>query len=661
MTTTNNFNGMPQYLQSLNERQREAVVAKEGPVLILAGAGAGKTKTITHRILHIIKEGAAPESILAITFTNKAAGEMRERVHKLLREDQGLNVPISFEGTPFVSTFHSLGVHIMRESGSALGIPRRFTIFDRNDSKRAVKEAVEYCDFDPKQLEPGKVLNAISRAKGNMQTVHEYEAGAGNDYFPTIVARIWRRYEKILQDEKALDFDDLLLKTALLLRDNKEVREHYQNIWKYIHIDEYQDTNKVQYYIARLLAEKTRNICVVGDIDQSIYSWRGADISNILSFEEDYPEAKTVILEENYRSTQTILDAANEIIKKNKRRREKHLFTRKGKGEKIGLFGAYDEAEEAYFIAGKAKRLIEEGVSPREIAVLYRANFQSRVLEEAFISTNVPYQVLGTRFFERKEVKDILSFIRVALNPECLADLKRVINVPARGIGKVTLLKVLSGQREQLSGVIRKKVDDFFTLLERIAAVAAKERPSETVKFVLVASGLEALLKDGTDEDLERLQNIRELVTLATKYDGMSPEEGIEKLLEDAALASDQDSLQKNEDAIKLMTVHAAKGLEYDYVFIAGLEQDLFPHKRREESGGNHDQEEERRLFYVALTRARKKLYLSFAGIRTIFGMRQVNVPSEFVIEIDESLIEPEERNEGLNPGSPWRKTVYFD
>jgi len=647
------------HLEGLNARQRQAAEHKDGPLLILAGAGAGKTKTVTYRILNLIKNGVAPQEILAITFTNKAAKEMRERVDHLLGTDTDINRPISMQERPFMSTFHSLGVHIIKEQAQHLGLTRHFTIFDRTDSKRAVKEAVEEARLDPKQFDPGKILNAISREKGNLHTAKTYAAKVGNDFFPRIVADVWQRYEAILAKEKALDFDDLLLKTALLLRDKPEILEHYQNVWKYIHIDEYQDTNKVQYQIAKLLANKHKNICVVGDIDQMIYSWRGANIENILNFEKDYPEATVVLLEENYRSTQTILTAANRAIQKNKNRREKNLFTNNGAGEPIGVYSGYDEADEAEFIAEKAQELIKNGVSPREIAVLYRANFQSRVLEEALLRTNTPYQVLGTRFFERKEVKDVLSYLRAALNPESLADIKRIINVPARGIGKVTVLKVLSDQKDTLPAATKKKIDDFYTSLENIKQYALSRKPSETIKFILGASGIEQSFKDAnTDEDTERLENIKELVTLATKYDNEDPQEGIEQLLADAALASDQDSLIKNQDAVKLLTVHASKGLEFDYVFISGLEENLFPHERMGGKDEDKDLEEERRLFYVALTRARKKLYLSHAGSRTIFGSKQMNLPSEFIVELDEDLIE------GENRSNPWRKpikTIYFD
>jgi DNA helicase-2/ATP-dependent DNA helicase PcrA len=666
------------YLESLNDPQREAATHTEGPLLILAGAGAGKTKTVTYRILHLIKSGIAPKNILAITFTNKAAKEMKERIEKLINEDREINLPIShmsqYGDKPFMSTFHSLGVHIIKENAQLLGLPRHFAIFDKSDSKRAIKEAIEEAGLDPKQFEPGKIMNAISKAKGDLMTAESFAEKAGNQYFFRIVADIWKRYEAALRREKALDFDDLLLKTVLLLRNNKEVLEHYQNVWTHIHVDEYQDTNKVQYSITKMLAKKHRNICVVGDIDQMIYSWRGADIQNIMDFEKDYPDAKVVLLEENYRSTQTILTAANRVIVKNKNRREKNLFTKNGEGEPIGVFAGYDEADEAEFIAEKAGELIRKGVDAKEIAVLYRANFQSRVLEEAFLHNSIAYQVLGVRFFERKEIKDILSYLRAALNPDSMADMKRVINVPARGIGKVTVLKIFSGQRDTLPAATKKKVDDFFTILGAIKIKAETEKPSEIIKYIIKVTGIEHTLKQAnTEEDQERLENIKELVTLATKYDdesgpafaeasagkqeGEQINPGVDSLLADAALATDQDSLIKDQSAVKLMTIHASKGLEFDYVFISGLEENLFPHQRMGDEK-DVDMEEERRLFYVALTRARKRLFLTYAGMRTIFGSKQINIPSEFMVEMDEDLIQAEERT-GSRRGNI--KTIYFD
>jgi DNA helicase II / ATP-dependent DNA helicase PcrA len=641
-------------LSGLNDKQKEAVLATEGALLVLAGAGAGKTKTIAERIRHLVKKGVAPSSILAITFTNKAAKEMRDRVNNMLSADRDINRPISMSERPFVSTFHSLGVHILKEQSQRAGLNRHFSIFDRDDSKKAVKEALEKRNLDTKMHEPGRILGIISREKGRGVTAEEYAVRMEGGYFSNIVGEVWTEYEKILKRDGALDFDDLLLRTMLLLRNDLQVRNYYRNIWKYIHIDEYQDTNHVQYEISKLLVDDKHNVCAVGDIDQNIYSWRGADIKNILDFEKDYPEAKIILLEENYRSTKTILEAANIVIEKNKLRRKKNLFTGNDVGDKIGIFQGYDEVSEAEFIAMKSKELISNGMKPENIAVLYRANFQSRVLEESFMQNTIPYQLLGTRFFERKEIKDILAYLRASLNPDCLSDIKRVINVPARGIGKVTIIKIFGGEEESLPPATRNKINNFRRLLADIGEKAKTSRPSETVAYILSASGLETEWKQGKDEDIDRLENAYELVSFAGRYDSLEPLLGIEKFLEDAALNSDQDELKEERSAVRLMTVHASKGLEFDVVFIAGLEDGLFPHQKITKEGiSPAEAEEERRLFYVAITRAKKKVYLSYAQVRTIFGSRQVNIPSEFVFDIPEKLVDEEEFEEEGIPRKP--------
>ncbi len=645
------------HLENLNENQRKAVMQKDGPLLILAGAGAGKTKTITHRILHLIREGVAPENILAITFTNKAAKEMRDRVEELLSKEKSVNRPTTMFERPFVSTFHALGVHILRENARLLNIPRRFTIFDRNDSSAAIREALKSLNLDPKQFEPGRLLSVISREKGNGVSVSDFELRDGRDFMGKVLKSVWEKYEETLQREKALDFDDLLLKTLFLLKKHPEIKERYVKIWRYIHIDEYQDTNVVQYEIAKLLSEKHHNLCVVGDIDQSIYSWRGADFKNIMRFEKDYPSAIVILLERNYRSTKTILEAANMVIEKNTMRKKKNLFTENEIGEKISLYGSFDEEDEAYFVAGKCQALIEGGVSPNEIAVLYRANFQSRILEEAFLSGNIPYQVLGVRFFERKEVKDVLSYIKAALDEENLSDLKRIINIPTRGIGKTTILKIFSGKEHELPEATRKKIKDFREMLGRIRENVEKAKPSEVLFQIITESGMKKAFEEGGVEGLERLENISELVSLSQKYDFLPAPEGIERLLTDSALQSDQDEMKENFSGVKLMTVHASKGLEFEYVFITGLEEDLFPHVKPDGEKKNLEEvEEERRLFYVALTRAKKKLFLSYASVRTIFGSRQVNIPSEFLSDISEELIE-----NGKRDGEEGGKVVYLE
>lgn len=1008
----------------LNPAQEKAARHKNGPLLIIAGAGAGKTKTLTHRILNLIKSGVEPRKILAITFTNKAAREMGERVRALLAKERG-----GLDGVndrPFVSTFHSLGLHILRENAQKIGLTRHFSIFDQDDSVRAVKEAIKNEGLDPKQFEPGRIRSVISKYKGDLITMEEYSATA-DEYFPKIVVRVWKRYEHLLAKEKALDFDDLILKAVNLLRSDESVLSHYQNRWHYIHVDEYQDTNVSQYELTKLLTGPRDNICVVGDSDQclttgtmitmensetkpiervkigdvvlsnygsgdcrgarvediftktysgnlirltfgnmdrlistpehmhfagyrlglapqyhftylmwkngvgfrlgilriytrgqkrpmvgfaqranqehadklwiisahkspnearvleyelslryriptlpfvarkgfsengyvhdqkiidqifskfdtdktgkelldhygfsinyphhraqsrnsnrrnititlcgdrrgktpmhritmvgndkkgretllklglpvrrakkgssswrfeivssdykklvkiagtindafgeinvidnarlgkqqnniiesnslpflpaasilpgmvmfdgsggycvvrkvecfktkkvrlydlnvehthnfiannitthnSIYSWRGANLKNILNFEKDYPGATVVLLEENYRSTQNILEVAGSIIKKNKIRKEKNLFTKNEVGEKISIYAAYDEGDEARFVAEKARALIAKGVPKEEIAVLYRANFQSRALEEAFLSADVPYQVLGTKFFERKEVKDVLSYIRASLNDGSLSDIKRIINVPPRGVGPATIIKVFAGKESSLTPAMREKITIFKKLLVDIRESCETKKVSEAVKFVIKKTGIEKMLMSGGDEDKERFENLMELVTLATKYDIHAGKDGIEKLLDDASLASDQDSLDHSKNkqkAVRLMTVHASKGLEFRYVFITGLEADLFPHRKiNSENVSEEQEEEERRLFYVALTRAKEKLYLTFTEVRTIFGSRQINTPSEFLGEIRHDLVEFEIRD---NPG---HRVVYLD
>ncbi|KKS24284.1 MAG: hypothetical protein UU82_C0008G0005 [Candidatus Nomurabacteria bacterium GW2011_GWC2_41_8] len=742
-----------EHLKGLNKEQKEAALHIKGPLLIVAGAGAGKTKTITHRIVNLIKNGVAPEKILAVTFTNKAAKEMRDRIQTAIfsfdSRRGGENFPMrgvsqadgprgsaprargdsdpaeEESSTPFFCTFHSLGVHIIKENARLLGLTRYFTILDEGDAASLIKEIMKEIGIDPKQYDPKKIKNIISREKGKFTHLSTY-AESVNNTIGKIVAQVWNLYEKRKMKENALDFDDLLLKAVKLLKDNVEIRKVYQEKWEYIHVDEYQDTNEVQYLMSKLLSENNHNICVVGDADQNIYSWRGANLKNILSFEKDYPSAKIILLEQNYRSTKNILEAANVIIKKNIYRPDKNLFTDNKIGEKIGLYEALDENDEADFVAIKILELLDgsvgssfsqvlgnnpqtirkstpgyakenkagvslRGVSqadgPRgsapsadgdsdpaetaparlsEVAILYRANFQSRALEEAMLRYNIPYQVLGVKFFERKEIKDTLAYLRAALNPNSLSDIKRIINFPARGIGKVTLAKIFAGNTESLPIKVKIKVYNFYKVLEEIREKIKTEKASRIIKFVVQHSGIENELSSGTEEDMERLENIKELATLALKYDNLANGLGVERLLEDAALASDQDSLmintphpdpllgkERENNAVKLMTVHASKGLEFKYVFVTGLEDGLFPHERQNEMQNGEDREEERRLFYVALTRAKEKLFLSFANFRTIFGSRNINTPSEFIADIPPNLLQKEKEDSGI-------KTIYI-
>lgn len=647
------------HLDTLNLAQREATEATEGPLLVLAGAGAGKTRVIAHRILEIVLRGTAPENILAITFTNKSAAEMRERVVSLLNSQRS-SAYEPFKN-PFVSTFHSLGLLIIKENARLLGFKRLPSIYDRSDSLREIKAALKQFDGE---IEPRAALSMISRAKGQGITHGEF-AGNTSGYREELVAKAWPLYDKALRDDSALDFDDLLLRAMLLLRDNEEVRLYYQRRWQYLHVDEYQDTNYVQAQMMGLLIGPARNICAVGDVDQTIYGWRGAEIKNIMQFDKTFPGAKVVLLEENYRSTKAILAAANQIISKNIFRPEKNLFTKNEDGEQISLYQAFDEMDEAGYIARIVREEIEKSASapvgtrrqPKDFAVLYRANFQSRAIEEALLRADIPYQVLGTRFFERKEVKDTLSFIRAATQGSN-ADIARIANVPPRGIGKVTLLKILSGGESTLTGVVREKVQNLRSLLSHISDMSTKLRPSELVRFTITETGLERLFKDDKLEGAERLENLAELVSLAARYDhlptvsDLSTTAPLDAFLESAALASDQDELKEETNAVRLMTVHASKGLEFPVVFITGLEEGLFPYER--EGSDENDKEEERRLCYVAITRAEKKVYLSYASYRTVFGSKNATLPSQFLSDIPGELVELE---------APERlgRTIYLD
>lgn len=642
-------------LDDLNPQQKKAAEHTDGPLLIIAGAGAGKTKTLTYRIINLIQKGVSPQNILAITFTNKAAKEMAKRVESLIQEHVK---ETSMSGKPFMSTFHALGVSILRESGEVIGVPRHFSILDRSDQTATIKEALKRHSLDPKQHEPKRYIAAISNEKNNLKKAENHQGENSNNFYAQSLARIWKEYEAINKERKALDFDDLITKTALLLKDHPEVLAKYHKRWTHIHVDEYQDTNTAQYLITKLLAGDTKNICVVGDGDQNIYSWRGADMRNILNFEKDYKDAESILLEQNYRSTKTILAVANDIIKKNTVRVDKKLFTENPDGDLIEVYQAYNESDESRYIAEQIETIIENGTPPDNIAILYRANFQSRALEEGLLHRNIPYQVLGVKFFDRKEVKDVLSYIRAARNEDSILDFTRIINNPTRGIGKVTLDKILAGNEHELTPKMLERVTAFREILASIDLKSQDSSTSELIKHVLEVSGMEQAFKESTaPEDEERLENIKELATLATKYDNLPAGEGVDKLLEDAALATDQDSLEKPSSTVKLMTVHASKGLEFPYVFITGLEKDLFPHAAFGGGEATPDKhEEERRLFYVAITRAEKKLYLTHAITRTIFGSQQMNSPSEFFEDIEPEYVEsniPEAPDTG--------KVVYLD
>lgn len=634
----------------LNKEQQKAVETTEGPLLIVAGAGAGKTKTITERIVNIIKQGTEPERILAITFTNKAAGEMRERATKRLTDEKLIDAGTR---SPVVKTFHSFGASMLREHAHLFGLTKYSPILDESDSMSLIKNVCEKLDINPKQFDPKKIKGAISRAKGDAVRMEDFTANA-NSPFQKIVASIWSHYENELRKNKSVDFDDLILRPLLMLEHNQELRNYYQNKFSYIHVDEYQDTNETQYRLTKILAAKHQNICVVGDSDQNIYSWRGANVKNILNFEHDFPNTKVILLEQNYRSTKTVLDAANAVIQKNKARTPKILRTNGEQGESITLVKSWDEEVEARFIASKCGELIASGVEPKEIAVLFRTNFQSRALEQGFMESNLPYKMLGVKFFDRKEIKDIISYIKVALVRESGVDFKRAASTPSRGIGKVTIAKVLSGEVSE--DKLDKKVRSFFQLLDSIEIFSRDHTVAETISYTLTHSGYEKMLIDeATDESLERLANIKELVSFATRYNENAGEGGLEHFFEEVSLLTDKESLEEN--AVRLMTIHASKGLEFEYVFITGLEYGLFPSEKNTGTSQTiEEMEEERRLFYVALTRAKKKVFLTYTELRMIFGSKQINVPSEFIEDVPEHLVE----SITADSGNSMRTIVYI-
>lgn len=638
-----------EYLEGLNEAQKEAVRTLEGPVLVLAGAGAGKTKTIAHRILHIVKSGTPMHAVLAITFTNKAAREMQERVTQLLsRYDVCGGAP------PTVTTFHALCALLLREFASEAKVPRYFTIADRTDSLRMIKRALQETG-NTDVAEPRAILGHISRAKSRAYTFATYHARA-DAWRHALVADVWERYDAMLAREKMLDFDDLLMVTKNLLATHLTVRERLHERWRYVHVDEYQDTNALQCDIASFLAGTQHNLFCVGDIDQNIYTFRGATIEHMLSFENTFSHATVIRLEQNYRSTKTIVEVSNRIIARNVRRKEKVCFTENPEGEKIELIAAYDERHEAQEVANAVETLLQGGVRPHEIAVLYRANFQSRALEEACLARHIPYRVLGTRFFDRTEIKNTLSYLRASLNPENESDVRRIINEPARGIGKVTVEQLFGEGKERLGPAALVKVSAFYELLASIRNAVLTRPAHEAITYTLERTGMFATTQQ-KGEEVDRTENLQELVSLAsTRYGSLPAPEGIVRLIEDAALATDQDELdargRRMERAVALMTVHASKGLEFAHVFITGLEDTLFPH---ESNATEHttDTEEERRLFYVALTRAKVRLHLSYATTRTVFGRTTTRIPSTFLTEIDDVFFE-HSRDER-------ERTVYLD
>jgi DNA helicase-2/ATP-dependent DNA helicase PcrA len=646
---------MTSFLDDLNPAQRDAVTTVSGPLLVLAGAGSGKTRVLTHRVAHLIKDcGVRPDEILAITFTNKAAGEMRNRL---------LDIIGPTAQHMWVMTFHAMCVRMLRRDGERLGFDRNFTIYDEDDRKRLLASVMRELELDPKRFSPGMVSSRISAAKNELIRPEEFSV-RNVDITGKRVAQVFTRYQRRLLEANAMDFDDLLVNAYVMLRDHADVLAHYQDRFSHILVDEYQDTNKAQYAITNLLAAKRRNLMVVGDDDQSVYSWRGADIRNILDFEKDYPEAVVIKLEQNYRSTQTILAAANYVIANNAGRKPKTLWTANAAGEAITRFGAPDERDEGRFVATEIERLMrEERRSYADFAVFYRTNAQSRVLEDSLLREGVPYRIVGgTRFFERAEIRDVLAYLRVIVNPADGVSLRRIINVPRRGIGDATVAAiegvsyrdnvgmyealVAAPDGDYLGSGPRRKVADFVKLLRGFETLLAEEPWGlrALVEEIVARAGLIiALEAENTDEAKGRVENILEFFGVVAEFEEAHPDDELADLMEWIALRTDLDTMVEGERSVTLMTLHTAKGLEYPVVFICGMEDMIFPHVNSMDAD---QMEEERRLAYVGITRARERLYLTHAFKRSLYGSPQYNPPSRFFGEI------PEEHMRSIGVGS---------
>lgn len=610
---------MTEILEGLNPAQQDAVRTMSGPVLILAGAGSGKTKTLTHRIANLIANGVLPSEILALTFTNKAAREMRERLAKLLGREN------SFSFMPWMGTFHSICVRMLRIEAESVGLDKSFVIYDTDDRLALIKRAMKELQISDKSVKPKAAEAAISKAKNEGKMPDEMLADA---YYPNQqqIARVYERYEEMRKKADAVDFDDLLLYVAKLLKERKDIREKWQNRFKHILIDEYQDTNHIQYQIVKLLVNEERNICCVGDDWQSIYSWRGADFTNILNFERDFPGAKVIKLEQNYRSTQNILDAAQKVITKNTQRSDKTLFTEAGKGAPITIWQARDEQDEAKWVASTIRKM-RRPLS--DFAVLYRTNAQSQAFERAFMDYRLPYKLVGgVRFYDRKEIRDIVAYLHLIVNPHDIISLTRVINVPARGIGEKSVQKILEGDLEGLTAKTRGAYEKFVDILAGLREQnAAGVGPAEIVEDLLRKIDYRGYLNDGDKlKAEERNENLTALIGEAGTY------QTLDEFLADAALMSSSDE-DAGKDAVTLMTLHAAKGLEFPVVFLVGLEEGLLPHVRSMDESVE-DVEEERRLAYVGMTRAMQELFLTYANSRFMFGGRSYNFPSRFLQDL---------------------------
>lgn len=640
---------MSDILKSLNDKQKEAVLVVDGPVLIIAGAGSGKTKALTHRIAYLIDQGIAPENILALTFTNKAAGEMKKRVNQLISSsvDQSKTGQLINYKTDlgFMGTFHAFAAKILRHEIHHLGYGKNFVIYDENDGLAAVKEAMASLNLSSEKFKPGGIYAAISDQKNELIDATAY-AEKAKEFYEKIVARVFEKYESYLGEANALDFDDLLALAVKLFRKRPDVLEKYQDRFKYILVDEYQDTNPAQYTFLKLLTEKYRNLCVVGDDWQSIFSFRKADFRNILNFEKDYPEAKVVFLEENYRSSQNILDAAGAIIEKNIYKTQKNLWTRRGAGEKIKIIQAANEVEEGIFVVEEIKKILAtSNVSGQpqiardlnNFVVLYRTNAQSRAMEEAIISEGWPYRIIGSiKFYERREIKDIIAYLRLVQNEQDWLSLKRIANVPPRGIGKTTLDRIMAA-----GDLSHPKLAEFLNLIAGLRKESSQKNTSEFIKILLDKIQYKNYCLDGTSEGEARWENVRELLTVAGKFDNENPPQGLADLLEEIALTASVDNISDDQGCINLMTLHSAKGLEFPVVFIIGAEDGLLPHSKSQFDPAQL--EEERRLCYVGLTRAQEKAYLVFTRRRSIYGRTEPSLPSRFLGDIPAHLVEYKE------------------
>lgn len=636
-------------LENLNEQQIEAVKTTEGPLLVLAGAGSGKTRVLTTRVAYLIEEmGIEPSHLLAITFTNKAAKEMKERIVKMLG-------PVGFQIQ--ISTFHSFGLLIVRENTEALGYAKNFTILDSDDSLTVIKKIMKEMDVDIKQINPRAVRSKISGAKNELITPSDYDRIAMTE-FEQVVAKVYEKYQLKLQVNNSLDFDDLLILPLELFRKYPEILMQYQERFQYILVDEYQDTNMAQYTLIKMISAKYRNICVVGDNDQSIYSFRGANFRNILNFEKDYKHPKIIMLEENYRSTQTILNAANDVIKNNKERKDKNLWTSNNEGVKLRYFRASDEKDEAFYVKCEIEKLIEEGIQPQDIAILYRTNAQSRNMEEALLQANIPYKVVGSfYFYNRKEIKDLIAYLKLIHNQQDDISLLRAINTPKRGIGNKTIenlsAKASASQTSLFEAITTGKELAFKKIILRLIEEKDKLSLTELVDQVLEQSGMRKELEsEKTIEADIRLENLEEFKSITKNFEEKNGIISLEEFLMEISLVADIEEHKNNTEVVTLMTIHSAKGLEFDHVFLIGLEEGIFPHNNSflEAEG----LEEERRLCYVAITRAKKQLWLVNARRRTIYGMDSANPPSRFISEISDHYIEKcfQEKNSFQKPVS---------